>query len=68
MRLMVDSDTSIMPDDRDITADASGTFSIAIAGIGESDATGRITFLAEGAEGSLASAPVKIVSSTEMSH
>lgn len=47
----------------EITANAAGAFSVAIAEIGATDASGYLTLLAEGADGSLASAPVRIVSS-----
>ncbi len=47
----------------EVTANASGAFRVGIAEIGASDASGVLTLLAEGADGSLASTPVRIVSS-----
>ncbi len=62
--LIVDPDTSIVPEGGDqIQANASGAFSVAFDEVGGSGASGYLTFLAEGADGSLASALVRIVSS-----
>ena len=47
----------------EVTANASGAFRVGIAEIGATDASGVLTFLAEGADGSLASTPVRIISS-----
>ncbi len=62
--LMVDPNTSVTPDGGDqIQANASGAFSVAFAELGESNASGILSFNAVGVDGSLASTPVKIVSS-----
>ena len=62
--LIVDPDTSIVPEGGDqIQANASGAFSVAFDEVGGSGASGYLTFLAEGEDGSLASALVRIVSS-----
>ena len=47
----------------EVQANASGAFSVSIAEIGETDAAGYLTLLAEGEDGSLASTPIRIVSS-----
>ena len=47
----------------EVTANASGAFRVGIESMGASDVSGVVTLLAEGADGSLASTPVRIVSS-----
>ncbi len=47
----------------EIQANAAGAFSVALAEIGETNASGYVTLLAEGEDGSLASSPVRLVSS-----
>lgn len=47
----------------EVQANASGAFRIGIEELGAGDASGVLTFLAEGEDGSLASTPVRIVSS-----
>ena len=47
----------------EVTANASGAFRVGIESMGASDVSGVLTFLAEGEDGSLASTPVRIVSS-----
>ena len=47
----------------EIAANASGAFRVGIEELGAGDASGVLTFLAEGEDGSLASTPVRIVSS-----
>ena len=63
LSVMVDPNSSVMPEGGEVQANASGAFSVAIAEIGSSDAAGYLTFLAEGEDGSKASAPVRVVSS-----
>ena len=63
LSVVVDPSNSVMPEGGEVQANASGAFSVALAEIGETDAAGYLTLLAEGADGSLASAPVRIVSS-----
>lgn len=47
----------------EVTANASGAFRVGLEELGAGDASGVLTFLAEGEDGSLASTPVRIVSS-----
>ena len=63
LSLVVDPDTSVMPEGGSVTANASGAFRVSLAELGAADASGVHTFLAEGADGSKASTPVRIVSS-----
>lgn len=63
LSLVVDPDSSVMPDGGSVQANASGAFRASLAELGAGDASGVLTFLAEGADGSLASTPVRIVSS-----
>ena len=62
LSIVVDPNNSVTLGD-EIQANASGAFSVAIADAGASGASGYLTVLAEGEDGSLASAPVRIVSS-----
>ena len=62
LSLMMDPDNSVMLGD-EVQANAAGAFSVAIADAGASDASGYLTVMATGDVGSLASAPVRIVSS-----
>ncbi len=62
LSLMIDPNNSVMLGD-EVQANASGAFSVAIADAGASDASGYLSVMAEGDDGSLASAPVRIVSS-----
>ena len=63
LSLVLDPDSSVMPDGGSVQANASGAFRVGLDGLGVTDASGVLTFLAEGADGSLASTPVRIISS-----
>ncbi len=63
LALDISPDNHIHLEGGEVTANASGAFRVGIAEIGATDASGVLTFLAEGEDGSLASTPVRIVSS-----
>ena len=66
LTLMIDPNNSILLGD-EVQVNAAGAFSVEIADTGVSDASGYFTVMAEGADGSLASAPIRIASSIRMS-
>ena len=63
LSLMLDPDSSVMPEGGEVTANASGAFRVGLSSLGAGDASGVLTFRAFGADGSKASTPVRIVSS-----
>ena len=63
LALDISPDMHVHLEGGEVQANAAGAFSVSIAEIGETDASGYITLIAEGADGSLASTPVRIVSS-----
>ena len=63
LSLVIDPNSSVMPDGGSATANASGAFRVGLDELGAGDASGVLTFLAKGEDGSLASTPVRIVSS-----
>ena len=63
LSLVIDPDSAARPDGGEVTANASGAFRVSLDSMGASDASGVHTFLAEGADGSMASTPVRIISS-----
>ncbi len=63
LALDISPDSHVHIEGGEVTANASGAFRVGLSEIGATDASGVLTFMAEGADGSLASTPVRIVSS-----
>ena len=63
LALEISPDSHAHVEGGEVQANAAGAFRVGLDELGAGDASGVITLLAEGADGSLASAPVRVVSS-----